>query len=756
MGTIVKGPIGTEDIRLKTSGTTRGTFTRTDSNGRTLTLNKFDGADLQFRTIAKQVDDLVDGGADVAIIPKAAGISGSIIALEDVAGKNLHDLFDGGYDVPIKPSDIITRGPWRDVRAFGAVGDGSTDDTVAIQAALDAGYFILFPIGNYLISASLVLKPWHYVAGHGRAFSIITDFANEDASGTRISINSANPLFTTAQGGATSDDVIGTISLQDMTLYGGKSGAIVGTRGINVLSSDEIIINRVNAHWFEDYGFYFKGSLLARVYDCRASFNAGDGLFMDFGDHGGSGSSNSYMSTIRGGSYSQNEDAGIRLGTSSVNVNILGVDFESSGNFFPAGDGFGLYLDGECRGVNVEGCWFEDNKVHVVVGKESNSAVITVPKATRLVSNQFWAVDASDDKIRVNSGNNLLIESNEFFGAVSTNVISVNAKADNPIIRGNFGQITIEDDSDNNVSYNNTGLTNAFEDPDVSGWTLTRVTVAENVTETSPAGQVPVYEVTVTSTGLNGFQAPNMTLGTFQALHTYGAWFKTDSATEQELYWSLASDTPTEFVTSAEADSFIITNDWKWFSFGRTILTGGGGNVVFSINGTFTDTDTFYVSGVSARPGIIHEPYVLNTTATDTITKTIEISNSEIKALVATPKELVAAQGANTVIEVVSLVLILDFGSEVLAEPSNPDNLAIEYDGGAGTQIDTWDTTNFITAAADHYEIRHPSSVIEAAAVTDVNKNVVLINIGSDYTGNASNDTTITAKITYRVHATGL
>jgi hypothetical protein len=59
--------------------------------------------------------------------------------------------------------------PYVDVTQFGAVGDGVTDDTAAIQAALDAGggKIVFFPAGTYMVNANLtnhiglrVTKPW--------------------------------------------------------------------------------------------------------------------------------------------------------------------------------------------------------------------------------------------------------------------------------------------------------------------------------------------------------------------------------------------------------------------------------------------------------------------------------------------------------------------------------------------------------------------------------------------------------------------
>lgn len=55
------------------------------------------------------------------------------------------------------------------VKDFGAVGNGVTDDTSAIQDALDTGSDLLFPEGNYLISATLeTVSAGTFPAGYGQ------------------------------------------------------------------------------------------------------------------------------------------------------------------------------------------------------------------------------------------------------------------------------------------------------------------------------------------------------------------------------------------------------------------------------------------------------------------------------------------------------------------------------------------------------------------------------------------------------------
>jgi hypothetical protein len=72
-------------------------------------------------------------------------------------------------------SDLYIRGPrpWADVRARGARGDGSADDTLAFQEAADAlgelgGGVLLVPPGTYNLAKSLVVPSFVSLVGAGR------------------------------------------------------------------------------------------------------------------------------------------------------------------------------------------------------------------------------------------------------------------------------------------------------------------------------------------------------------------------------------------------------------------------------------------------------------------------------------------------------------------------------------------------------------------------------------------------------------
>ena len=48
---------------------------------------------------------------------------------------------------------------WVNVHTLGVKGDGATDDTAAIQLAIDAHPVLYFPSGHYVVRDTLTLKP---------------------------------------------------------------------------------------------------------------------------------------------------------------------------------------------------------------------------------------------------------------------------------------------------------------------------------------------------------------------------------------------------------------------------------------------------------------------------------------------------------------------------------------------------------------------------------------------------------------------
>jgi Pectate lyase superfamily protein/SMP-30/Gluconolactonase/LRE-like region len=98
-------------------------------------------------------------------------------------------------------SDIPALPPmrqWANVRTLGVKGDGS-DDTVALQAAIDAHRVLYFPSGTYRISNTLQLKPDSVLIGFNPATTVIVATDDEPkftGEGDPV------PLVQSAKGGA--------------------------------------------------------------------------------------------------------------------------------------------------------------------------------------------------------------------------------------------------------------------------------------------------------------------------------------------------------------------------------------------------------------------------------------------------------------------------------------------------------------------------------------------------------------------------
>lgn len=105
-------------------------------------------------------------------------ITGQPVALEDAINAVTNPL--------IPPTDVYFKSgrPWADVRAFGAVGDDSTDDYPAFIAAINVlnslgGGILYVPPGIYYISQGIILNINITLAGSGRTSSYIVGHSND-------------------------------------------------------------------------------------------------------------------------------------------------------------------------------------------------------------------------------------------------------------------------------------------------------------------------------------------------------------------------------------------------------------------------------------------------------------------------------------------------------------------------------------------------------------------------------------------------
>jgi hypothetical protein len=131
---------------------------------------------------------------------------------------------------------------------------------------------------------------------------------------------------------------------------------------------------------------------------------------------------------------------------------------------------------------------------------------------------------------------------------------------------------------------------------------------------------------------------------------------------------------------------------------------------------------------------------------------TVTVTSAELLALATTPKELVAAPGADIFIEFVGAKFILDYATTQYTEAG--DNLGIKYTDASGVQVsETVEMTGFIDQAADTVTNAVPIKDAIVAASGCVNQALVLDNLGSNF---AAGDSDMYVQVLYREVTAGL
>lgn len=158
-----------------------------------------------------------------------------------------------------------------DVKAFGAKGDATTDDSAAIQAAFDAadvnGGVVYFPIGTF-IAQGLIWKKKVSILGASRSWSILK-LKNSATSPTLIESED----FATAAGSGDSWAGISYVTIENMTIDGNQvnqstpsavgdwrdNNALIKVYGYHIVWRDLEIINAKEISLYTEHDYSWDG-----------------------------------------------------------------------------------------------------------------------------------------------------------------------------------------------------------------------------------------------------------------------------------------------------------------------------------------------------------------------------------------------------------------------------------------------------------------------------------------------------------------
>jgi len=135
-----------------------------------------------------------------------------------------------------KASYSMITGAVANVLDYGATGNGTTDDTAAIQAAIDSGKDVYLPTGAYLVNpdTGLVVKNGTTLFGEGKANSIIVAKANTGGTVAELAAYAKGSVIKRAFNPSSANSYVSYVNLHDFAVVLNQPTASVTTTAIQI------------------------------------------------------------------------------------------------------------------------------------------------------------------------------------------------------------------------------------------------------------------------------------------------------------------------------------------------------------------------------------------------------------------------------------------------------------------------------------------------------------------------------------------
>ena len=353
---------------------------------------------------------------------------------EYVTYKKITSKDDG---TPIRDNDIIKgKGIYRkkgveffrmnfegpvNVRWYGAIPDGKTDNSESISQALSASQFIKLPAGNFAISSPILINTAAQIVGEGLQLSKLTCLNKEMSA---IILGSSERVTN-----------ISLLYLSNFTISKGKYGISAVREAGTKLTIERSKIKEINFAEQSEAAIYLKGKnllFLVNVLQENVFRYCGTGIYLD----------NVFSANLNHFLLNRFEGTagGIKISTTNNELSQLTIDK----NRFEAIVAVRLKsspisITGGNQNVSISDNYFEDVPDPVINIDAANSMSI----APSIINNQFSANIKGAVMIKLTSQvKSPYIVSNVFKPGQAGTKLDFSTHVSDPTVRGNFGDVT--------------------------------------------------------------------------------------------------------------------------------------------------------------------------------------------------------------------------------------------------------------------------------------------------------------------------